>query len=105
MITDPATGQTLPQGETGQIEVRGPNVFKGYWRMPEKTAGEFRADGWFITGDLATMDDSGRVTIVGRAKDLIVVRMGQFVEDDGRMFDHLVPVQQRRRSRHMHFFR
>jgi malonyl-CoA/methylmalonyl-CoA synthetase len=50
----------------------GPNVFKGYWRMPEKTAAEFRADGWFITGDMATMDESGRISIVGRAKDLII---------------------------------
>jgi malonyl-CoA/methylmalonyl-CoA synthetase len=51
-ITDPATGEELPRGEIGQIEVRGPNVFKGYWQMPEKTAAELRADGFFITGDL-----------------------------------------------------
>ena len=65
-------GNLMPHGETGVLEVTGPNVFKGYWRMPEKTASEFRDDGWFITGDLATMDDSGRVTIVGRSKDLII---------------------------------
>ena len=54
------------------IEVKGPNVFKGYWRMPEKTSEEFTADGYFITGDVATIDAEGRVTIVGRAKDLII---------------------------------
>ena len=54
------------------LEVRGPNVFAGYWEMPEKTADEFRDDGFFITGDLATMDADGRVTIVGRAKDLVI---------------------------------
>ena len=62
----------LPAGETGVLEVRGPNVFKGYWRLPEKTAEEFRADGFFITGDIATIDADGYVTIVGRAKDLII---------------------------------
>ena len=56
----------------GVLEVRGPNVFSGYWQMPSKTADEFRPDGYFITGDLATVDTSGRVTIVGRAKDLII---------------------------------
>ncbi|MDO5658011.1 MAG: malonyl-CoA synthase [Paracoccus sp. (in: a-proteobacteria)] len=65
-------GQTLPAGEIGNIEVRGPNVFKGYWRMPEKTAAEFRADGFFITGDLGTEGPDGYVTIVGRGKDLII---------------------------------
>ena len=54
------------------IEVKGPNVFKGYWRMPEKTAEEFRADGYFITGDLGPIDERGYVNIVGRAKDLII---------------------------------
>ena len=65
-------GRALPVGETGVIEIRGPNVFKGYWRNPEKTAEDIRADGWFITGDIATEDAQGRVTIVGRAKDLII---------------------------------
>lgn len=65
-------GNELPRGETGVLEMTGPNVFKGYWRMPQKTAAEFRADGWFITGDMATMDASGRISIVGRAKDLII---------------------------------
>ncbi|SDY43059.1 malonyl-CoA/methylmalonyl-CoA synthetase [Jannaschia faecimaris] len=71
-ITDPATGDTLPDGKIGQIEVRGPNVFKGYWQMPEKTAAELRDDGFFITGDLGQIDRDGYVSIVGRDKDLII---------------------------------
>lgn len=71
-ITDPESGATLPDGEVGIIEVRGPNVFQGYWQMPEKTAAELRADGFFITGDLAVKDADGYVQIVGRAKDLII---------------------------------
>ncbi len=67
-----ADGREVPQGEIGVIEVRGPNVFKGYWQMPEKTAEELRPDGWFITGDLGMVDEDGYVTIVGRAKDLII---------------------------------
>jgi malonyl-CoA/methylmalonyl-CoA synthetase len=65
-------GEPVPQGEVGVLEVKGPNVFKGYWRNPEKTAEEFRSDGAFVTGDLATLAPDGRVTIVGRAKDLII---------------------------------
>jgi len=65
-------GNRLPPGEAGVLEITGPNVFKGYWNMPEKTAGEFRPDGWFITGDIASMSEDGRVTIVGRDKDLII---------------------------------
>lgn len=71
-VTDPATGETVPAGEIGQIEVRGPNVFQGYWQMPEKTAEELRSDGFFITGDLGMVDTDGYVTIVGRNKDLII---------------------------------
>jgi malonyl-CoA/methylmalonyl-CoA synthetase len=71
-ITDPATGAEVPQGETGLIEVRGPNVFRGYWRMPDKTAEEMREDGFFVTGDLGFTDAEGYVTIVGRQKDLII---------------------------------
>ncbi|WP_313083296.1 malonyl-CoA synthase [Pulveribacter sp.] len=65
-------GAPLPAGETGHIQVRGPGVFKGYWRMPEKTAEEFTADGWFRTGDVGLQDAQGYVTIVGRSKDLII---------------------------------
>ncbi len=71
-ITDADSGRELPQGQTGMIEVKGPNVFQGYWQMPEKTAEEFRADGYFMTGDLGVIDAQGYVTIVGRAKDLII---------------------------------
>jgi malonyl-CoA/methylmalonyl-CoA synthetase len=71
-VTDPATGEALATGEIGMIEVRGPNVFKGYWRMPEKTRQEFRPDGFFITGDLGRIDENGYVHIVGRGKDLII---------------------------------
>jgi len=71
-VTDAQTGTPLTQGETGMIEVKGPNVFKGYWRMPEKTAAEFRDDGFFITGDLGLIDARGYVHIVGRGKDLVI---------------------------------
>ena len=71
-VCDPASGAEVPRGEVGVIEVRGRNVFKGYWQMPEKTAEELRADGFFITGDLGTQDAEGYVTIVGRGKDLII---------------------------------
>ena len=65
-------GKDLPLGEIGGIEVRGPNVFKGYWRMPEKTREEFTADGWFKTGDVGLVDERSYVVIVGRSKDLII---------------------------------
>ena len=65
-------GRELPRGEPGVLEISGPNVFRGYWQQPKKSAEEFRADGWFITGDIAVMSVDGRVTIVGRAKDLII---------------------------------
>jgi malonyl-CoA/methylmalonyl-CoA synthetase len=71
-VAEPATGAPMPRGEVGVLEVRGPNVFKGYWGLPEKTAEEFRVDGFFITGDLGVIDDKGYVWIVGRAKDLII---------------------------------
>ncbi len=70
-VHDPK-GRPLPAGEIGGVEVKGPNVFKGYWRMPEKTADEFTTDLWFKTGDLGTLDDDGYLTIVGRNKDLII---------------------------------
>lgn len=65
-------GTVLEPGEIGVLEAKGPNIFSGYWQMPEKTAEEFRPDGYFITGDLAQMEPDGRVTIVGRSKDLII---------------------------------
>jgi malonyl-CoA/methylmalonyl-CoA synthetase len=71
-ITDPESGRSLPRGEIGMIEVKGPNVFRGYWRMPEKTKAEFRADGYFVTGDLGKIDERGYVHIVGRGKDLVI---------------------------------
>lgn len=64
--------QALPAGEIGRVEVRGPNVFLGYWRMPEKTAEEFTSDGWFKTGDVGRFSDDGYLSIVGRSKDLII---------------------------------
>ena len=64
--------QPLPAGEVGQLQVKGANVLKGYWRRPEKTAEDFTADGYFRTGDLARLDSDGYVSIVGRAKDLII---------------------------------
>ena len=67
-----ADGAEVPQGGVGGIEVRGPNVFAGYWQMPEKTREELRPDGWFITGDLGQIDPDGYVQIVGRAKDLVI---------------------------------
>ncbi len=71
-VVDPETGATLPAGEIGMVQVRGPNVFPGYWRMPEKTAEEFTEDGFFITGDLGTLSEDDYLTIVGRGKDLII---------------------------------
>jgi malonyl-CoA/methylmalonyl-CoA synthetase len=70
-IADPESGRVLPQGEVGVIEIQGLNLFHGYWRMPEKTAAEFR-DGWFVSGDLGLIDAQGYISIVGRAKDLII---------------------------------
>lgn len=71
-IADPATGAERPDGEVGMIEIRGPNVCKGYWRMPDKSAEAFREDGFFISGDLGFVDEAGFVRIVGREKDLVI---------------------------------
>ncbi|MCK1358615.1 malonyl-CoA synthase [Bradyrhizobium sp. 199] len=71
-VTEPETGKELPREEIGMIEVKGPNVFKGYWRMPEKTKAEFRDDGFFITGDLGKIDAKGYIHILGRGKDLVI---------------------------------
>jgi malonyl-CoA/methylmalonyl-CoA synthetase len=66
------TGAPKAPGEVGILEISGPNVFSGYWRMAQKTAEEFRADGFFITGDMAVMDEDGRISIVGRGRDLVI---------------------------------
>src|SRR5438270_1870614 len=71
-VTDPESGKVLAPEQIGMIEVRGPNVFKGYWRVPEKTKAEFRDDGFFITGDLGKIDAKGYVHILGRGKDLVI---------------------------------
>jgi malonyl-CoA/methylmalonyl-CoA synthetase len=71
-VTDPESAKELARDEIGMIEVKGPNVFRGYWRMPEKTKAEFRDDGFFITGDLGKIDNKGYVHIVGRGKDLVI---------------------------------
>ena len=71
-ITNQETAVPTAAGEIGMIEVRGPNVFTGYWNMPQKTVEEFREDGFFITGDLGQLDEAGYVQIVGRSKDLII---------------------------------
>jgi malonyl-CoA/methylmalonyl-CoA synthetase len=71
-ISGLANGGLLPSGETGMIELNGPNLFKGYWRNPEKTAEDMTADGYFRTGDIGRFDDEGHLVITGRAKDLII---------------------------------
>ena len=69
-ITDPETGTEMAEGEIGMIEVRGPNVFKGYWNMPDKTALELRETGYFITGDLGKLSSDGYLSIVGRERGI-----------------------------------
>ena len=71
-IANRSTGAALPAGDPGEVEVRGANVFPGYWRAADKTAAAFTADGWFRTGDLGVLDAEGRLTLVGRASDLII---------------------------------
>jgi len=66
------TGAEVPVGETGVVEITSPSLFAGYWRLPEKTASEFRADGFFITGDVGSVDAEGRVTLEGRSSDMII---------------------------------
>jgi malonyl-CoA/methylmalonyl-CoA synthetase len=72
IVAEPRTGESLPAGETGSIEIRGENLFSGYWKMPEKTNEEFRENGFFISGDLGKFDEDGYLHIVGRSKDLII---------------------------------
>jgi malonyl-CoA/methylmalonyl-CoA synthetase len=71
-VVDAETGLAVARGEQGMIEVSGPNVFAGYWRRPDKTRAEFRADGYFVTGDIGRFDERGYLHIVGRGKDLII---------------------------------
>ncbi|HEY2446622.1 MAG TPA: malonyl-CoA synthase [Rhizomicrobium sp.] len=71
-IVGPDTGSTLPPGQTGMIELRGPGVFKGYWRKPHESAAAFRNDGFFVTGDMGIIDAGGYLRIAGRAKDLVI---------------------------------
>ena len=71
-IVDPETETTLPDNQVGEVQVRGANVFKGYWRQPEKTAAAFTADGWLRTGDLGMREPDGYFTLKGRSKDLII---------------------------------
>lgn len=71
-VVDQDSGAPVAPGTVGMIEVKGPNVFAGYWRMPDKTRAEFRDDGYFVTGDLGKLDERGYVHIVGRGKDLII---------------------------------
>jgi malonyl-CoA/methylmalonyl-CoA synthetase len=71
-IVNSETGQILPAGEIGDVQLRGPNIFKGYWRQPDKTAESFSPDGWFKTGDLGYLESDGYLTLCGRSKDLII---------------------------------
>jgi len=71
-IVHPETGEVLPYGEIGDVQLRGPNVFKGYWQQPQKTAESFTADAWFKTGDMGFREKDGYITLCGRSKDLII---------------------------------
>ncbi len=71
-IVHSETEEILPDGEVGDVQLRGPNVFKGYWRQPDKTSASFSADGWFKTGDLGFREKDGYITLCGRSKDLII---------------------------------
>jgi malonyl-CoA/methylmalonyl-CoA synthetase len=71
-IVNSESGEILPDGEIGDVQLRGPNIFKGYWQQPEKTSASFSADGWFKTGDLGLREKDGYITLCGRSKDLII---------------------------------
>lgn len=71
-IADPETGNLLPDGVVGEVQIRGANLFKGYWQMPDKTAAAFTPDGWLHTGDLGLREPDGYFTLKGRSKDLII---------------------------------
>ncbi|NMN00468.1 AMP-binding protein [Bifidobacterium sp. DSM 109958] len=78
-VGQPAPGSSVRIGEGGELQVKGPNVFRGYHNLPAKTAEAFTSDGWLRTGDLATIDDDGRITITGRIKDIIITAGGKNV--------------------------
>jgi malonyl-CoA/methylmalonyl-CoA synthetase len=71
-IVNSETESILPNGEIGDVQLRGPNIFKGYWKQPDKTSASFSADGWFKTGDLGYLEIDGYLTLCGRSKDLII---------------------------------
>jgi len=71
-VVNQENNQPLPNGEIGEVQLRGPNIFKGYWKQPEKTAESFTVDGWFHTGDLGSLEPDGYLTLCGRSKDLII---------------------------------
>jgi malonyl-CoA/methylmalonyl-CoA synthetase len=71
-VVNQENDQLLPGGEIGEVQLRGPNIFKGYWKQPEKTSEAFAADGWFRTGDLGFLETDGYLTLCGRSKDLII---------------------------------
>lgn len=71
-VVNPENDNSLPDGEIGEVQLRGPNVFKGYWKQPQKTAESFTSDGWFRTGDLGFREPDGYLTLCGRSKDLII---------------------------------
>ena len=78
-VGQPAPGASVRIAEDGELQVSGPNVFRGYHNLPEKTAEAFTEDGWLRTGDLASIDDAGRITITGRKKDIIITAGGKNV--------------------------
>ena len=78
-VGQPAPGSSIRISDEGELQVKGPNVFRGYHNLPEKTAEAFTADGWLRTGDLAEIDDEGRIIITGRIKDIIITAGGKNV--------------------------
>ena len=78
-VGQPAPGSSIRISDEGELQVKGPNVFRGYHNLPEKTAEAFTADGWLRTGDLAEIDDEGHITITGRIKDIIITAGGKNV--------------------------
>jgi long-chain acyl-CoA synthetase len=89
-VVDPATGTPVPTGEVGEVQFRGPHLFRGYWNKPKETAAVLSADGWLRTGDLGYLDDEGFLFLVDRLKD-IVIRAGENIscsEVEGVVYTH-----------------